>query len=73
MGSYQAREVLLALQNDDFDKVADITLAYYDKLYENSLARRTVQQVVRIPMESGSVKEHAEIILNYALGETVNT
>ncbi len=72
MGSYQAREVLLALQNDDFEKVADITLAYYDKLYENSLVRRPVQQVVRIPMESGSVKEHAEIILNHALGETVN-
>jgi len=73
MGSYQAREVLLALQNDDFNKVADITLAYYDKLYENSLARRPVHQVERIPMESGSVKEHAEIILNLALGGKVNS
>jgi tRNA 2-selenouridine synthase len=69
MGSFQAREVLLALQNDDFEKVADITLTYYDKLYANSLIRRPVQKMVRIPLAAGSVKEHAGIILNYALQE----
>lgn len=73
MGSYQAREVLVALQNDDFEKVADITLAYYDKLYANSLTRRPVQKIVRIPLSAGSLKEHAEIILNHALGERVNS
>jgi tRNA 2-selenouridine synthase len=67
MGSYQAREVLIALQNDDFEKVADITLVYYDKLYENSLVRRPIQKIVRIPLAAGSVKEHAEIILTHAL------
>jgi tRNA 2-selenouridine synthase len=67
MGSYQAREVLVALQNDDFEKVADISLAYYDKLYDNSLARRPVRKIVRISLETGSVKEHAEIILQKAL------
>ncbi len=67
MGAYQAREVLLALQNDDFEKVADISLAYYDKLYENSLSRRPVRKMIRITLEPGIVKEHAEIILNHAL------
>ncbi len=69
MGTFQAREVLLALQNDDFEKVADIALTYYDKLYANSLVRRPVQKIVRIPLAAGSVKEHAEIILNHALGK----
>lgn len=72
MGSFQAREVLLALQMDDFAKVADLTLAYYDKLYANSLVRRPVQKILQIPLKSGSVKEHAEIILNHALEDRVN-
>lgn len=72
MGSYQAHEVLKALQNDDFEKVADITLVYYDKLYANSLTRRPVEKIVRIPLASGTVKEHAEIILNHAFGKTGN-
>lgn len=71
MGSYQAREVLVALQNDDFEKVADITLVYYDKLYANSLTRRPVEKIVRIPLPSGTLKEHAEIILKHALGKIV--
>jgi len=73
MGSYQAREVLIALQNGDFEKVADISLAYYDKLYENSLTRRPVRKMVRIPLSSGSVKEHAGIILKCALDEGVKS
>jgi tRNA 2-selenouridine synthase len=72
MGSYQAREVLIALQNDDFEMVADITLTYYDKLYANSLTSRPVQKIVRLPLVAGSVREQAEIILNYAFEKIVN-
>jgi len=72
MGTFQAREVLLALQNDDFEKVADITLTYYDKLYANSLVRRPVQKIIRMPLAAGSVKEHAEIIINRAFEKIVN-
>jgi tRNA 2-selenouridine synthase len=67
MGAFQAREVLLALQHDDFEKVADISLAYYDKLYGNSLARRPVKTIIRIPLNTGTVKEHAEIIISHAM------
>ncbi len=67
MGSYQSREALLALQNDDFEKVADLTLAYYDKLYENSLSRRPVRKMVKVSLSSGSVAGHAEVILKSAL------
>jgi tRNA 2-selenouridine synthase len=67
MGSYQSREALLALQNDEFEKVADITLLYYDKLYENSLVRRPVKTVIKIALSSGSVEENAGIILRKAI------
>ena len=73
MGSFQSREALLALQNDDFEKVADLTLAYYDKLYENSLKRRPVPKIVKIKLLSGSVAEHAGIILKYAFDVGVNS
>ncbi len=72
MGSYQSREALLALQNDDFEKVADLTLGYYDKLYSNSLSRRPVRKIVKIPLSSGSVGDHAGIILDYALKQKSN-
>ena len=69
MGSYQSREAMLALQNDDFAKVADLTLSYYDKLYENSLSRRPVRSIVKITLPSGSVASNAGIILKRALEE----
>ena len=66
MGTYQAREVLIALQNDDFISVAEITLAYYDKLYDNSLSRRPIQNIIRISLPSGDISEHTQMILNEA-------
>ena len=69
MGSYQSHEAMLALQNNDFEKVADLTLSYYDKLYENSLSRRPVRSIVKITLPSGSVASNAEIILQRALEE----
>ena len=69
MGSYQAHQAISALHNDDFEKVADLTLAYYDKLYENSLSRRPVRKMVKINLPSVSATEHAEIILKHAVDE----
>ena len=69
MGSYQSREALLALQNNDFEKVADLSLSYYDKLYENSLSRRPVRRIVKISLPSESAAIHAAIILQQALDE----
>jgi hypothetical protein len=69
MGSYQAHQAISALHNDDFEKVADLTLAYYDKLYENSLSRRPVRKIVKVNLPSVSATEHAEIILKHALSE----
>ena len=66
MGSYQSHQAISALHNNDFEKVADLTLAYYDKLYENSLSRRPVRKMVKVNLPSVSAAEHAQIILNHA-------
>ena len=67
MGSYQSHQAISALHNDDFEKVADLTLAYYDKLYENSLSRRPLRKIVKVNLPSGNAAEHAAILLKYAL------
>lgn len=64
MGPYQSREALNALQNNDLEKVADLTLSYYDKQYENSLNRKPVKRIIKIPLVSVSVEENAELLLN---------
>ncbi|MEI6061838.1 MAG: tRNA 2-selenouridine(34) synthase MnmH [Bacteroidota bacterium] len=69
MGSFQSREALLALQDGDFDKVADITLAYYDKLYDNSLMRRPIRKIVKVSLLSENTAEHAGIIIQFARAE----
>lgn len=66
MGSYQSTQALKALQDNDFEKVADVTLAYYDKLYENSLLRRPVRKIVKVPLPSGSVNTQAMMVLKAA-------
>jgi len=67
MGSFQAREVLLALSNDDFGKVADITLEYYDKLYTKSLQQRPVRKMEKLHLSGISVAEQAEEVLKCAM------
>jgi len=72
MGSYQSSEAMRALQNNDFRKVAEITLAYYDKLYENSLSRRPVRRIVQVPLPTASAGIHAKLILEAALMDARN-
>jgi tRNA 2-selenouridine synthase len=73
LGSYQYQESLRALREDDFGKVADLILAYYDKLYENSLIRRPVRKTMKVTLASGSAAEHAGIILNFTLDGSINS
>jgi tRNA 2-selenouridine synthase len=42
MGGLQTQEALDALEHEDYERVADITLKYYDKGYAHSLGRRSL-------------------------------
>lgn len=66
MGGNRAKQAVQALQNNDYEQVATITLEYYDKLYDNSLFRRPVKKIVKVPLPAGDVPENAGIVLKFA-------
>jgi len=45
LGANHAKDALKALETDDFAKVADITLVYYDKAYSHDTARRKPESI----------------------------
>jgi tRNA 2-selenouridine synthase len=45
LGGKDTQDTLEALQAGDFRKVTDITLAYYDKGYDFSMARRNTKMI----------------------------
>ena len=63
MGAYQSREAIQALKINDFEKVADLSLSYYDKLYENALQRRPVKRMVKVELNTVNPALQAEEIL----------
>ncbi|HRQ83767.1 MAG TPA: hypothetical protein PLV70_01485, partial [Flavobacteriales bacterium] len=57
------KAALEALDNDNLGKVAEITLAYYDKTYRRGLAHRPPEGIRRIPATNLSVADLAQHIL----------
>jgi tRNA 2-selenouridine synthase len=73
MGAYQAREVLNALHQSDFEKVALIMLQYYDRLYSQSLERRNTADVIHIKLESKNLDDNARKLISLAYQEATGT
>lgn len=63
MGTLVHKEALQALGNRDFEKVAAITLGYYDKTYELALERHPVRKVIEIDMERDDAESNAATLL----------
>ena len=49
LGGKNTNETLEALQTGDYQKVVDITLDYYDKTYDFSMARRETKMISFVP------------------------
>ena len=49
LGGKDTKDTLDALEAEDYQKVVDITLAYYDKTYDFSMARRKTKMISFIP------------------------
>lgn len=63
LGPQWTKAALEALDNDNLGKVAEITLAYYDKTYRRGLAHRPPEGIRRIPATNLSVADLAQHIL----------
>ncbi len=63
MGTLAHKKALQALGNRDFDKVAAITLEYYDKTYALALERHPVRKVIDIDMENDAAESNADLLI----------
>ncbi|TAH21459.1 MAG: tRNA 2-selenouridine(34) synthase MnmH [Cytophagales bacterium] len=66
IGSNHAKDALEALANDDFAKVADITLVYYDKAYTHDNQRRKPESIYYLPVEVDNPTETAQKAIELA-------
>ncbi len=67
LGGKDTKDALDALHAGDYHKVTDITLAYYDKTYDHSMARRETKMIPFVPSSfepEQAAKEIAEFFKN---------
>lgn len=62
LGGKDTKETLEALQSGDYKKVVEITLAYYDKTYDFSMARRDTKMVHFVPSSYEPEKIGPELV-----------
>jgi tRNA 2-selenouridine synthase len=63
LGGLHLKMTLEALENDDFHKVAEIALVYYDKYYGYSLANRAKETISTIEMEPDKLMEAVDLLI----------
>lgn len=66
LGSNHAKDALKALETDDFAKVADITLVYYDKAYSHDTTRRKPESVHYLAVNEDNPIETAKQAIELA-------
>ncbi len=66
LGSDKATDALKALEVDDFAKVADITLVYYDKAYSHDVSRRKPEHIYYLPVTADNPAETAKMAIELA-------
>jgi len=65
LGNENARMCIEALKNKEFDKVADVSLNYYDKTYNFGVSKRDKETVFNVPTDTGEAKLNAIKVLDY--------
>ncbi len=72
IGGNNLKEALEALENNDFRKVVDISLSYYDKAYQYGIDKREGVKKIIIPTEEFDAKANASLVIKIASLELVN-
>lgn len=65
-GNQHAKATLQAIEEGDFEKVADITLNYYDKAYLFGLSKRKKETIFPISLEMKNIRADAQKVLQLA-------
>lgn len=64
LGGLRAQQALQALDEEDFMKVADISLQYYDKAYGYGIDKRDQKKVVNIPISEDNPEKAAKVLID---------
>ena len=65
LGGLRTKEAMDALQLGDFEKVAHITLEYYDKAYLNGLGKRDPRTIRSISIDRDDPEKTAETLVEF--------
>jgi tRNA 2-selenouridine synthase len=65
LGSERANMALEALKDGNYDKVAEITLNYYDKAYKKQIEKRPAETVTEIDFDFNKLETLIEILQKY--------
>lgn len=65
LGGQNEQAALAALENQDYEKVAEITLGYYDKAYMKGLSKRETQTIHSLLLPADNPKENAKQTLSF--------
>ncbi len=66
LGNEQCKNAIDALHEKKFERVAEITLNYYDKAYDKSLALKAGKEIVRFSFEEDNMEHIAAELINTA-------
>ena len=65
LGPQHCKTALEHLEKGEFDKVAEITLHYYDKAYDFSHEKRGYKNVFKVETDTDDVDTNAQLIYNF--------
>jgi len=65
LGGLYTKEALLSLESGQFEKVAEILLAHYDKAYQYSMNRKGSEKVYKMTLSADKMDENAVKIINF--------
>ncbi len=66
LGGDRTNQSVLALENDDLQKVAEITLEYYDKAYLHGNLKRNKNRIFELNITKDNPSQTAEKVLKFA-------
>ncbi len=65
LGGQNEKEAIQALEIQDYERVAEITLGYYDKAYMKGLSKRETQTIYPLALSTDNPEENARQVLSF--------
>jgi tRNA 2-selenouridine synthase len=68
LGGDNTRDVIDAIEKDDYSKAIEITLGYYDKAYHYGLKKKISKNLIFVDTDTDDIETNAQKIVDAAAG-----